>query len=68
MMRAREHRAASLDDRIADARNRLQRTPESHPEFERRLLDLIHLVDERDALLAARYRIAPAHPWHCRRR
>jgi hypothetical protein len=40
---------ASLDDRISEARDRLQRTPEWHPEFERRLLDLIRLVDERDA-------------------
>jgi hypothetical protein len=53
--------AANLEDRISEARNRLQRTPECHPEFERRLLKLIHLVDERDARLAA------AWSRHCQR-
>ena len=42
---------ASLDDLISEARSQLQRTPEWHPEFERRLLDLIRMVDERDACL-----------------
>jgi hypothetical protein len=40
--------AAGLDDRISEARSQLQRTPEWHPDFERRLLYLIRLVDERD--------------------
>jgi len=38
----------SIDDRIHDARSLLQRTPEWHPDFERRLLKLIRLVDQRD--------------------
>ncbi|MGO9230133.1 MAG: hypothetical protein ACLQKA_13130 [Bryobacteraceae bacterium] len=40
--------ATSLDERISEARSQLQRTPEWHPEFERRLFHLISLVDERD--------------------
>ena len=44
---------ASLDDQIFDARRQLQRTPEWHPEFELRLLDLIRLVDERDERASA---------------
>lgn len=40
--------AVSLNDRIAEARGQLQGTPEWHPDFERRLLHLIRLVDERD--------------------
>ena len=51
MMHRSLSRTASLDDRISDARDQLQRTPEWHPEFERRLLDLIRMVDERDACL-----------------
>jgi len=53
MMQRAERRAASLDDRISEARCQLQRTPEWHPEFERRLARLIRLVDERDERLAA---------------
>jgi len=53
--------AASLNDRISEARSQLQRTPEWHPEFERRLLKLMRLVDERDAQLAA------ALSRHCQR-
>jgi hypothetical protein len=52
MMHRTLTQAASLDDRISEARGQLQRTPEWHPEFERRLLDLIRMVDERDACLA----------------
>jgi len=51
MMQGTEHPAASLDDRISEARSQVQRTPESHPEFERRLHKLIRLVDQRDARL-----------------
>lgn len=41
--------AASLNERIAQARSQLQQIPECDPEFERQLLHLIRLVDERDA-------------------
>ncbi len=65
MMPGTEHPAASLDDRISEARSQLQRTPEWHPEFERRLLKLIRLVDERDARLAAPRARAAAGGWRC---
>jgi len=48
MTQSTHHPTATLDDRIADARSRLQQTPEWHPQFERRLLQLIRLVEERD--------------------
>jgi hypothetical protein len=53
MMQGTAHPADSLDDRISAARSQVQRTPEWHPEFERRLLKLIRLMDERDARLVA---------------
>jgi hypothetical protein len=65
MMPRTEHPAASLDDRIADARSQLQRIPEWHPEFECRLLRLIRLVDERDARLAAPRVPATVSGWRC---
>jgi hypothetical protein len=49
MMHETEHPPASLDERISAARSQVQRTPEWHPEFERRLVKLIQLIDERDA-------------------
>jgi hypothetical protein len=49
MMHRTEHSANTLEDRILEARSRVQRTPEWHPQFEQRLFNLIHLVDERDA-------------------
>lgn len=55
----------SLDDRISEARGRLQRTPECHPEFERRLLDLIRLVDERDAWPVVPRARAAVGGWRC---
>jgi len=58
------HAPASLDDRISAARSQLQGTPESHPEFERRLLKLIRLVDERDEPAAAQNRAA-VRLWRC---
>ncbi|MGB7760398.1 MAG: hypothetical protein WBL61_11245 [Bryobacteraceae bacterium] len=63
MMQAPEQAAASLDDRICAARSQLQRTLESHPEFERRLLQLIRLVDERDTRMAAPRAPAPVGNW-----
>ena len=65
MMQKTDRPAASLDDRIAEARGQLQRTPEWHPEFERRLLKVIHLVDERDARLVAPRAPAAAGGWRC---
>jgi hypothetical protein len=65
MMQRTEHPAANLDDRISAARSQLQRTPEWHPEFERRLLKVIHLVDERDARLVAPRAPATAGGWRC---
>jgi len=65
MMQRTEHPAANLDDRISEARSQLQRTPEWHPEFERRLLKVIHLVDERDARLVAPRAPATAGGWRC---
>ncbi|MGD0048730.1 MAG: hypothetical protein ABSE42_17145 [Bryobacteraceae bacterium] len=68
MMKGPEHPDASLDDRIFQARSQLQRTPEWHPEFERRMLRLIRLVDERDARLAAPRAPVPVGVWRCSRR
>jgi len=68
MMRGTEPRAGSLEDRISEARTRLQRTPESHPDFERRLLDLIALVDEREARQVALLSPAARRAWRCRAR
>jgi len=66
MMQKTDRPAASLDDRISEARCQLQRTPEWHPEFERRLAKLIRLVDARDERLAAA-RIPAAVGWRCSR-
>jgi len=66
MMQRTEHPAANLDDRISAARSQLQRTPEWHPEFERRLLKVIHLVDERDALLVTPLRGSQRLALRCR--
>jgi hypothetical protein len=65
MMQGTELPAAGLDDRIFEARRQLQRTPEWHPEFERRLLKLIRLVDERDARSAAPRTPAAFGGWRC---
>ena len=65
MMQGTGHPAASLGDRISEACSQLQRTPEWHPEFERRLLKLIRLVDDRDARLAAPRVPAAAGGWRC---
>jgi len=66
MMRRAEPPAATLEDRISEARSRLQRTPESHPDFERRLLELIRLVDEREARHVAWPATAVRRAWPCR--
>ena len=66
MMQRTEHPAANLDDRISAARSQLQRTPEWHPEFERRLHKLIRLVDERDALLVTPLRGSQRLALRCR--
>jgi hypothetical protein len=63
MMHRSLSQAASLDDRISAARDQLQRTPEWHPEFERRLLDLIRMVDERDACLVTERTSAPCRAY-----
>jgi hypothetical protein len=60
-----ERPAGSLDDRISEARGQLQRTPEWHPEFERRLARLIRLVDEREERLAAPRAPASFGVWRC---
>lgn len=65
MMQRTKRSAASLDDRISEARGQLQRTPECHPEFERRLAKLIHLVDERDERIAALRPPATVSGWRC---
>ncbi len=65
MISRAERPAASLDDRIAEARNQLQRTLEGHPEFERRLVKLIRLVDERDQRMAAPRIPAAFSGWRC---
>ena len=42
----------TLDRRVGAARSVLQRTNEAHPEFERRVAELVELVSKRDRVLS----------------
>ncbi len=68
MMQRTDRPAESLDDRIAEARSQLQRTPEWHPEFEHRLAKLIRLVDERNDRMTAPRALAAFRVWRCTNR
>jgi hypothetical protein len=48
----------TLDRRVGAARFVLQRTSEAHPEFERRVAELVELVSQRDRVLSDESR-----PW-----